>query len=319
MKISRLVVLSAALGFMAHSASAQTVSFGTSPQGGANNALGTALGKVVNEHTGLKIRMVPMGGTEQYGPVINNGRMDIAIAASTDVQFAYDGLVTFKGHPQKNLRSVASLYAFQVAFFVKKDSPIKKISDLKGMRVPIKFSNQKAAHRHYLAAISAAGLSEADFNGVPVAHVVSAAKDFVQGRLDASWFAVGAGKVKEVAAQVGGIRYLPAETSPEALARMRKIAPAAYIEMSQPRKSAPGIVGPTPVITETYMLFAGKHVSEDVIHKLLETLYTQKPKLAAAFPRWNRYDPKKLWRKGGIPDHPAAKSWYMAKGMTPAE
>ena len=311
-----LLAIPLAAALVAGSVSAQTVSFGTSPQGAANNALSSALGKVANEQTGLKIRIVPMGGTEQYGPPINSGRMDVAIASSTDVQFAYDGLVTFKGRPQKNLRSIASLYAFQVAFLVKRDSPIKKLSDLKGKRVPIKFSNHKAAHRHFLAAISAAGFTEDDFNGVPVAHVVTAAKDFVQGKLDVTWFAVGAGKVKEMAAQVGGIRYLPAETSPAALERMRKYAPAAYIEMAKPRKSAPGIVGVTPVITETYMLFGGKHVSKDVVHKLLDTLHTSKAKLGKAFPRWKRYDPNKLWRKAGVPAHPEAVSWFKAKGMT---
>lgn len=314
--ISILISVTLALGIS--SATAQIVSFGTSPQGGANNALGAALGKVINEFTGLKIRIVPMGGVAQFSPLINNGRMDIAIASTTDVQFAYDGSVVFKGRPQRNLRAIASLYAFQVAFLVKKDSAIKTLKDLRGLRVPIKFSNQKAAHRHFLAAISAAGFTENDFNGVPVAHVVSAAKDFVQGKLDVTWFAVGAGKVKEIAAQVGGIRYLPAETSPAALKRMRQFAPAAYIEMAQPRKSAPGIVGPTPVITETYMLFGATHVSQDIVHKLLATLHSQKAKLAAAFPRWQRYDTAKLWRKTGIPDHPAAVSWFQSRGIKPA-
>ncbi|MBT7956977.1 MAG: TAXI family TRAP transporter solute-binding subunit [Rhodospirillaceae bacterium] len=311
----RFLAISVGALFIAGTATAQTVSFGTSPQGAANNALSSALGKVTNEQTGLKIRIVPMGGTEQYGPPINDGRMDIAIASSTDVQFAYDGSVTFKGRPQTNLRAIASLYAFQVAFLVPINSKIKTIGDLKGKRVPIKFSNHKAAHRHYLAAISAAGFTENDFDGVPVAHVVTAAKDFVQGKLDVTWFAVGAGKVKEMAAQVGGIRYLPAETSPEALKRMRKYAPAAYIEMAKPRKSAPGIVGVTPVITETYMLFGGKHVSKDVVHKLLDTLHTSKAKLGKAFPRWKRYNPNQLWRKTGIPDHPEAVSWFKANKM----
>jgi hypothetical protein len=297
---------------------AQTVSFGTSPQGGANNALCTALGKIVNEKYGLKIRIVPMAGTEQFAPMIDAGRMDVAVASSTDVKFAHDGLVTFKGRPQRNLRAIASLYAFQVAFLVRRDSPIKRISELKGKRVPIKFTNQKAAHRHFLAAAASAGLTEDDFKGVPVPNVIRAAQDFVQGKLDATWFAVGAGKVKEMAAQVGGIRYLPAETSPEALARMRKIAPAAYIEIAQPRKSAPGIVGPTPVITENYMLFGGKHVSDDVVAKFLDTLHTEKSRLSSAFARWKRYDPNVLAKNvEGLKWHPGAVKWLKANGMWP--
>ena len=318
MKIKHLLVgLAMAIIFTA-AAQAETVSFGTSPQGGANNALCTALGKVVNEKTGLRIRIVPMAGTEQYAPMISKGRMDVAVASSTDIKFAHDGLVTFKGRPQPNLRAIASLYAFQVAFLVKRNSPIKRVTELKGKRIPIKFTNQKAAHRHFLAAIAAAGLTEDDFKGVPVPNVVRAAQDFVQGKLDATWFAVGAGKVKEIAAQVGGIRYLPAETSPEALARMRKFAPAAYIEIAQPRKATPGVVGPTPVITENYMLFGGKHVSDEVVAKFLDTLHTEKAKLSAAFARWKRYDPNVLaLNVEGLSYHPGAIKWLKAHGMWP--
>jgi len=152
-----------------------------------------------------------------------------------------------------------------------------------------------------------------------VANVVAAAKEFVQGKLDATYFAVGAGKVKEMAAQVGGIRYLPAETTPEALERMRKYAPAAYIEIAQPRKSAPGIVGPTPMITETFVLFGGKHVSKEIIHKFLDTLYSSKAVLGKAYPRWKRYSPDKMWRKTDVPPHPEAVNWFKAKGLTMAK
>lgn len=318
MKMKHLFVgIVVAIAFTA-TVQAQIVSFATNPQGGANNALCTALGKIVSEKTGLKIRIVPMAGAEQFAPMIDAGRMDVAVASSTDVKFAHDGLVNFKGRPQRNLRAIASLYAFQVAFLVKRDSPIKSISDLKGKRVPIKFTNQKAAHRHFLASAASAGLTEDDFKGVPVPNVIRAAQDFVQGKLDATWFAVGAGKVKEIAAQVGGIRYLPAETSPEAVARMRKIAPAAYIEIAQPRKSAPGIVGPTPVITENYMLFGGKHVPDDVVAKFLDILHTEKSKLSAAFARWKRYDPNVLAKNvEGLTWHPGAVKWLKANGMWP--
>ncbi len=316
MNFKLLAIMAGATALMASGASAQTVSFGTSPQGGANNALGSALGKIVSEKHGLKIRIVPMAGTEQYAPMINTGRMDVAIASTTDVRFAHDGMVTFKGRAQKNLRAIASLYAFQVAFLVRKDSPIKKLSELKGKRLPTKFTNQKAAHRHFLASLKSVGLSEADVKGVPVPNVIRAAKDFVQGKLDATWFAVGAGKVKEIAAQVGGIRYLPAATSATALARMKTLAPGAFIEIAKPRKSAPGIVGPTPVITETYMLFGGTHVKANVIGKFLDTLHSEKGKLSAAFARWKRYSPKRLWRKAeGLPWHPEAIKWFKGKGL----
>ena len=45
-----------------------------------------------------------------------------------------------------------------------------------------------------LAGFAAYGVQESDFDGVPVPHVVRGADDFMQGKVEASTFAVGAGK-----------------------------------------------------------------------------------------------------------------------------
>jgi hypothetical protein len=55
--------------------------------------------------------------------------------------------------------------------------------------------------RPVIAALAAEGLTEADFDGVPVPHVVRGADDFMQGKVEATSFAVGAGKVAEVRAR----------------------------------------------------------------------------------------------------------------------
>jgi len=318
-----LCAAAAACLLMTGSAAAQTISIGTSPAGASTYALASALGKVVAEKTGLKIRLVPFGGMEQWGPMMNTGKIDFGIGAATDVSFAIDGKVTFKGHPEKNVQAVASLYSFYVGFLVRKDSPIKTVADLKGKRVPTRFSNQKAALRHYQAALALAGLTEKDLSGVPTPNVIRAAQDFVEGKTDATWFAIGAGKVSEVDAQVGGIRFLPVPDSPDAIARMRQVAPAAYIS-TLPAGRLTGIVAPTKSVTEDYMLVAGKHVSNDVVMKFAKVLYESKAELGAMFPAWKRYDPKRLGRNLGenlanVPFHPGAVAYYKSIGIWQAK
>ena len=56
--------------------------------------------------------------------------------------------------------------------------------------------------------MAAFGVKPSDFDGVPVPHVVRGADDFMQGKVEASTFAIGAGKMSEVDAKVGGIRWL---------------------------------------------------------------------------------------------------------------
>ena len=316
MRFKHFVAATALATLAAVPALAQTVSFGTTQTGGTNNNMSQALSKVVSGKHGLKMRIVPMTSLEGFGPVIDAGRMEIAFSAATDISWAYNGEVTFKKKALKNLRMIAGLYKFPMALLVRKDSPIKKIGDLKGKKVPTKFNKQFSAGRHIKAAFWSAGLTEADFDGVPVPNVVRAAKDFAQGKIVATWFKVGAGKVKEMAVRVGGIRYLPAETSPEAIKRMRKYTPGATIQIMQPNPAMPGIRGPTPVITEIYHLLGGKHVSDDVVAKILDTLYTEQKKLIAVMRLWKDYDPKKMWKEvAGVPDHPGAVKWYKSKGL----
>lgn len=309
----------AACLFMGGAATAQTISIGTSPAGGSTYAATAALAKVVAEKTGLKVRIVPFGGMEQWGPLMNSGKIDFGVGAATDVSFAIDGKVNFKGHPEKNVRAVASLYNFYVGFLVRKNSPIKTVAELKGKRVPTRFSNQKPALRHYEAALALAGLTEKDLDGVPTPNVIRAAQDFIEGKTDATWFAIGAGKVSEVDARVGGIRFLSVPDSPSAIARMRKIAPAAYISELAPGRFT-GIIGPTKAVTEDYMLVAGKHVPNDVVMKFAKVLYESKTELSSISPNWKRYDPRKLGKNLGenlsnVPFHPGAIAYYKSIGI----
>lgn len=316
MQTRKFIAAAISMALISGAAGAQTIAFGTTKTGGANNNLATALAKIVTEKTGLKVRIIPMTGLETYGPMTDRGRMDLVTANATDLGWAMTGTGPFKGKKMANLRLVAALYSFHVGFFVRKDSPIKTVADVKGKRVPIKFSNQYSAGRHAYGVLWAAGLKEKDLDGVPVPNVVRAAADFARGKLEASFFAVGAGKVKEVAAQVGGIRYLPLPTSDDAVKRMREFVPFATVEVLKPTPSDPGIVGDLPVMTDVYYLVAGKHVKADVIAKFLDVLYSEKKKLTSAVRRWSRYNPKGMYR--AIKDlawHPAAVKWYETKGQ----
>src|SRR5207237_1001206 len=71
-------------------------------------------------------------------------------------------------------------------------------------------------------------------------NVVRAADDFKAGRLDLLFFAVGAPKVAEVAAAVGGLRLLPADKLPDAERRMKKVRTEYYFSRVSP---APNIAG----------------------------------------------------------------------------
>jgi TRAP-type uncharacterized transport system substrate-binding protein len=148
-----------------------------------------------------------------------------------------------------------------------------------------------------------------------VAHVVRAADDFMQGKIEASTFAVGAGKVSEVDAKVGGIRWLNLSATPEAEKRLKAVMPTAYYNSLEPAKNLVGVVGPTKIVFEDYLVITGTQLSDDAAYKVAKLLYEDQAKLAAITRPWSRYKPADLSRDNGIPFHPGAIKFYKEKGI----
>jgi TRAP transporter TAXI family solute receptor len=311
----RLAAIAAAACIIATTAHGQTISIGTSSVGSLNNSLGNALGKVMTEAAGMRVRVVPFGGGQQFLPSIQKKELEMAIPSSNDALFAYEGKGTYKGSPSPDLRTIATVFPYYIGWFVKKDSPYKSMVDLKGKRIAVGFTANAAQRASVLAALAADGLKEADFDGVQVPHVVRGADDFMQGRVEATSFAVGAGKVAEADTKVGGVRFLSLKNTPEALKGIQEFMPRAYIGQLQPGPGLVGIVAPTYVLFEDYLVLTGAHLSDDAAYKTAQVLHDHQDKLAAIARPYNRYKPADLVRGHGIPYHPGAIKFYKEKGL----
>ena len=201
-------------------AAQQPIAIATPQAGSIYNSTAAAIGKVLGDKAGLKITIQALGGSSQYLPIINAGELPFGIANVFETSLAVQGLDYFKGRPTKNVRSVAVLYPLRHTVFVRKDSDIKTLSDLKGKRGPVGFTSQKILTAVTNAVLATEGLSlDKDIKGVNVANIVAKANAFKEGRTDFFVFALGAGKIKEVDAAVGGVRALSVKNSPEALAK----------------------------------------------------------------------------------------------------
>jgi TRAP transporter TAXI family solute receptor len=315
----RSLAVTAIVAVAAGTAQGQTISIGTSPVGSLNYSLGNALGKVMTEQAAMKVRVVPFGGGQQFLPLIHKKELEMAIPSASDALFAYQGKEDFAGNPSPSLRVIGTVFPYYIGWFVKKDSPYRSLADLKGKRFPIGFTANSAQRRVHLAGLAGEGLKESDFDGVPVPHVVRGADDFMQGKVEASTFAIGAGKIAEVDAKVGGIRFLNMSGSADAKARIQGIMPTTYPAMLQPSKELVGIVTPTTVLFEDYLVVAGADMSDDDAYKTAKVLYEAQDKLAAIAKTFGRYDKAELSRQRGVPFHPGAIKYYREKGIWPAK
>ena len=210
MRYRAVLPLTLAIGLMGGSALAQQpIAIATPKAGSIYNSTAAAIGKVLGEKAGLHLTIQAMGGSSQYLPIIDAGEVPFGIANVYETSLGVTGEDYFKGRPTKNIRSVAILYPLRHTVFVKKDSPYKTLADLKGTRAPVGFASQKILTAVTNAVFATVGLAlEKDFKGVNTANIISQANAFKEGRTDFFVFALGAGKIKEVDAAVGGVRAL---------------------------------------------------------------------------------------------------------------
>jgi TRAP transporter TAXI family solute receptor len=242
----------------------------------------------------------PSGGESTLIPMVARGEADIGIAQIFELENAV------KQSP--DLRLIGSAHALRVAFWVRKDSAMKTIADLKGKKVVYGFSAQRALEPMVRAILASGGLTEKDVSPVLVPNVVRGADDFTSGAADMFFFAFGAPKVREVDATVGGIRVL--EIPDSGVAAMQKITPEAYLTPAAPGPFFVGVEKPMRVYTYDNMLFANAKVKDEVIYKVIETLEANKADLVAVQPALREFSAAALYKKYDIQYHPGALKYF---------
>ena len=302
--------------FFLGTAAAQTVGFATLPPGSILHAQASVIAKVVQDHSKLQVRVIGYGGDAIILPSVNSKKDDFWILDVGESADALHGRGTWKGNAKPSLRTAITMYGFQMAFWVRKDSAINSIADLKGKRVPSEWVQQTGVIPHTTAVLAAGGITYNDVVKVPEVNVVRAADDFKAGKLDLLFFAVGAPKVAEVAASVGGLRLLPMNALPDSEARMKKVREEYYFSTVNPAPHIAGVDKPSPVQTIDVVIGVGAHVPDDVVVQFVKAMRENKKALAAGHPNFNRFDETEAGkRQPSLPHHPGAIKYFKEVGI----
>lgn len=318
MRLSLFAAVQATALSLATATMAQGVGLGTSPPGGFAHTQGTVIAAEVSDATDVEMRIQPFSSPGVYLPAINGGELEFGLASMFETYLAVAGEMHFKEKPLPDLRLVSTMSTLRLGFFVRDDSQIRALSDLKGKRVTSGFNQQPVIQPLAAALFEAGGLSEGDYTGVPVPTVVRGADDFVAGRADAFFFALGSGKVAEVDAAVGGVRLLPLEDTPEARAAVKKHVRPGYIRMENPASGLAGVPEPTPVLAYDSAMVVGAGVSEDVVYKVTKTLHERADKMRAATPALGFFEQEAMAKNlDPIQYHPGAIRFYQEAGLWP--
>jgi uncharacterized protein len=310
--------LGAAFVFAAASASAQTVGMATSPAGSLYHTQGSAMSPILKEKGNIEVRIQPFSSPNIHLPAINGGQIDFGLANLYEFYLAAEGKDFFQGKKNENLRLIAITGPLRSAIFVKKDSPVKKLADLKGQRMVWGFAQQNIIMPLIMAHFDAVGLAEKDITPVLVPAVVRGADDFAAGKSDAFFFALGSAKVTEVDASVGGIRALPLPDGPATEAAYRKHFPPAYTQVISPGPGLAGIVEPTPIMAYDAVMLTHAGVSDDVAYNMAKTLHENADAVSKSSPTLRGFTAGGMAKKTDLAQyHPGAIKYYKEKGLWP--
>ncbi|MSP44389.1 MAG: TAXI family TRAP transporter solute-binding subunit [Xanthobacteraceae bacterium] len=289
-------------------ASAQTYGFATLPPGTLNHTTAAAVSKVLKEKGGINMLVQPTAGDQVINPMVGRGEVEIGITNIMEAQDAFDGQF-------KDMRLIAAVHALRTPFFVRKDSGLFKIADMKGKRVSMGYSAMRNIEKTMVAQLATAGLTPADIKPVLVPNVMRSADEFIAGNADMFSFAFGGPKVKEADATVGGIRAL--EIDETGMPAAKKVMPWGYLTDIGPGPIFTGVEKPMKVYSFDNVLIVSAKMPEDFVNKILTLMEQNKDELIAVQPVLREYTPAFAYKQYGVPYHPGALKYFKEKNVTP--
>jgi len=291
--------------------SAQTYGFATLPPGSLNHTTASAVAKVLKDKAGLNMLVQPTAGDQIIVPMVSRGEADVGISNAMEVHNGFkDGL--------KDLRIIGAAHALRVGFFVRKDSNLRSVADLKGKRVPYGFSAMRALEPTVRAILATAGLSEKDIRPVLVPNVTRSADDFVSGAADAFYFAFGAPKVREADAAVGGIRFLAVDPAPAAVAALQRVLRTAYVGRVDPAPNLPGVREPLMLAQYDVSAFVNANLPAERVRAIVRVLAEERDALALAMPAFRQMRPERMYARIEVPYHDGAIAYFRDRGISQA-
>ena len=316
MKTFTLIAAALAAGMVtSHAAAQQPLGIGTSPQGTLTYQIGAAYGQAVTEELGRQTRVQPQSGTGVMVPLVNSGELDIGFVNTLEMTDAFTGTGTFEGRQQDNIRLVGVMFPIRVGMFVRDDSEMRSVEDLKGKRLAWGYTSQQIIQTVLNGVLANAGLGPDDVEQVLVPNLIRGVDEFIAGNVDAGFFAIGPAKVAEADAAVGGIRFLPMDEGADALARMQEAVPSSYIATVQPTQATTGVEEPLPTMHYNYVMFVNADLPDDLVYDLTRILAEKSEDMAASLPLFKLLDPAAMRKDFGVAFHRGATKYYEEQGI----
>lgn len=290
----------------------------TAPPGSAGYAISAAIAKVAGEKSNLTIDLIPITGSGAILDILSKGEADLGWMTTVDSYMGYHGVRPFpQAYP--NMRLVAMGSLSRVAAFVRADSDIRTLADLKGKRVTGVYSGSPISALVSQVLLAAGGLTNADVTIVPVATPTAGVQALKERRADAAMVvAINAPDLREADAAVG-IRALSVSMSPQAMQVALKLAPDLQL-LPAGKGNYVGVTEDMTLLSYPTGIIATEKTAPDVVKKFLSALWNNSEELGSIHPQLKEWTRQALpGPANNVPFHSAAVDFFKAQGAWSAE
>lgn len=306
----------------AATSSGNVLSIATTPVGASYNSVGSGLAKVISDNSKVKLTVKPFESLGAYGPLVDQGKVQMAVASDPDIYWSMNGEQNYKT-PTKNLRLVVrGNFLTETGLVVRADSNIKKNTDLKGKRVAV-YPGAGIGQAVVEAFLKANGMSLKDVVQVPETSLVAGIQAIQDNQVDAAMeMTPGTPIMTQVNSQVpiralnfvDSVKPSEIDKTPKSIVKIiQSTIPGATMAVQKPTDF---IKEDTVAFNYPASFIASASVSNDDVYIILDTLWKNYEKLQPIHPWLKTWTPEQMFNpKPVIPYHPGAVKFFKEKGL----
>lgn len=298
---------------ISEAAARKYLSLGTGNSGGTFYFIGAGFGSIINKYV-PEVRVIAesTAASEENFHYIMRKKMDLGLVSISVVQTAIE-----KKWDMSGIRLMGIGHSSDRHWFVRKESPIKTLSDFRGRKVAVGSpgSGTLMTSRRSLAA--ACGLTFDDIKPVYLSfsESITAIKD---GTVDVGTIAAG----YPIASLLDLSRQIPIrlisfnEKEVQAVITQYPF----YVRVVIPAGTYPGVDMDTVGEGGPTALFCRKELGDDLVYKLMKAIYEHPKEKDAIHPQARQWSLENIFRGADfttqhIPFHPGAVKFLQEKGL----
>jgi TRAP transporter TAXI family solute receptor len=314
--ISKILLTAVPLTLAASAVSADTfVRMLAGPQGGAWYPYGAKMSEMFQKNIkGITTSTGPGGGVGNIRDV-NRGNAELGWTFGHTAVTGMNGGKPFKGK-QSNIMFFANYYPGLLQMAVRKESKIKSLKDLKGVRVSpgkLTFAGNIAFEKmikYYGFTYDGIKKDGGTIHRVGFSDGAALLKD---GHVDLMVAMTTAPNAAYLSVDFQpGFRLLPVD---DAIATQYVKDNPGFIKTKVPASAYSSLTADVPAVAAPNIMIINKSVSSEIAYQLAKVVWEHHAELAQVNKFWNNVKLENALEGAGIPVHPGVMKFYKEKGV----